>query len=61
MHTSATAQEETPHETEKTIITVSDATKRRAESVINGSTIDPQWRIIIRYAWRLMTRGWLTL
>jgi hypothetical protein len=49
-HTSATAQQETPHETETTIITVSDATKRRAESVINDTTIDPQWRRIIRGA-----------
>jgi hypothetical protein len=49
-HTSATAQEETPHETETTIIPVSDATKRRAESVINDRTIDPQWQTIIRYA-----------
>lgn len=48
-HTSATAQE-TPHETETTIITVSDATKRCAESVINDTTIDPQWRRIIRGA-----------
>jgi hypothetical protein len=47
-HTSATAQEETPHESETTIITVGDATRRRAESVINDRTIDPQWRTIIR-------------
>jgi hypothetical protein len=49
-HSSATAHQETPHETETTIITVSDATKRRAESVINDKTIDPQWRTIIRAA-----------
>jgi len=48
-HTSATALEDTPHETETTIITISDATKRRAESVINDRTIDPQWQTIIRY------------
>jgi hypothetical protein len=47
-HTSATAQEQTPHETETTITTVSDATRRRAELVINDLTIDPQWRTIIR-------------
>jgi hypothetical protein len=47
MHTSATALGDTPHETETTIITVSDATKRRAESVIKDETIDPQWRAII--------------
>jgi hypothetical protein len=52
-HVSATAHQETPHETETTIITVSDATKRRAESVINNRTIDPQWRTIIRAALEL--------
>ena len=50
-HSSATALDEAPHETETTtIITVSDATRRRAESVINDRTIDPQWRTIIRAA-----------
>ena len=53
IHSSATAQEETPHETKTTIITVSDATKRRAESMINDKTIDPQWRTIIRFALEL--------
>ncbi|HEX6717529.1 MAG TPA: hypothetical protein VF088_10475 [Pyrinomonadaceae bacterium] len=48
-HTSATAQE-TPHETETTTITISDALRRRAQSVINDRSIDPQWRTIIRYA-----------
>jgi hypothetical protein len=52
-HTSAPAQEETPHETETTIITVSEATKRRAEAVINDKTIDPEWRTIIRAALEL--------
>ena len=53
-HSSATALDEAPHETETTtIITVSDATKRRAESVINDRTIDPQWRTIIRFALEL--------
>jgi len=51
-HVSATAPEK-PHETETTINTVSDATKRRAESVINDRTIDPQWRTIIRAALEL--------
>jgi hypothetical protein len=51
--TSATALEETPHETETTNITVSDATKHRAESVINDTAIDPQWRTIIRGALEL--------
>ena len=52
-HSSATAHQDTPHETETTKITVSDATKRRAESVINNKTIDPQWRTIIRFALEL--------
>ena len=53
-HSSATALDEAPHETETTtIITVSDATKRRAESVINDKTIDSQWRTIIRFALEL--------
>ena len=49
-HGSATALEETPHETETTQITISDALRRRAQSVINNTSIDPQWRNIIRYA-----------
>lgn len=49
-HGSATALEETPHETETTQITISDELRRRAESVINDRSIDPQWRNIIRYA-----------
>jgi hypothetical protein len=50
MHVSATALEETPHETETTQITISDALRRRAQSVMNDRSIDPQWRNIIRYA-----------
>ena len=49
-HSSATALSETPHETETIQITISDALRRRAEAVINGSLIDPQWRNIVRYA-----------
>jgi len=49
-HVSATALEETPHETETTQITISDELRRRAESVINNRRTDPQWRNIIRYA-----------
>ncbi|HJP90509.1 MAG TPA: hypothetical protein VJ875_01045 [Pyrinomonadaceae bacterium] len=52
-HVSAPAHQDTPHETETTIITVSDATKRRAESVINDTKTDPQWRTIIRAALEL--------
>ena len=49
-HSSATALEETPHETERIQITISDALRRRAQAVIDGSSIDPQWRNIVRYA-----------
>jgi hypothetical protein len=52
-HSSATAHQETPHKAETTMIAVSDATKRRAESMINDKTIDPQWRTIIRFALEL--------
>ena len=52
-HSSAIAHQDTPHETETTKITVSGATKRRAESVINDKMIDPQWRTIIRAALEL--------
>jgi len=47
-HGSATAHE-TPHETETTTIPISDALRRRAQSVINDSSIDPQWRTVISY------------
>ena len=60
-HSSATAHQDTPHETETTIITVSDATKRRAESVINDKTIDPQWRAILRAALELSDAGLIEL
>ena len=49
-HGSAIALEETPHVTETNTITVSDDLRRRAQSVINDRSIDPQWRNIIRYA-----------
>jgi len=49
-HSSATVRVETPHETETTQITISDALRRRAQSVINDNSIDPQWRNIVRYA-----------
>ena len=52
-NTSARALEDIPHEIETTIITISEATKRRAESVINDETIDPQWRTMIRGALKL--------
>ena len=49
-HGSATALEEKPHETETTQTTICDALRRRAQSVMNDRSIDPQWRNIIRYA-----------
>src|SRR5687768_12750779 len=49
-HVSATALEETPYESETTQITISDALRRRAQSVINDRRTDPQWRPIVRYA-----------
>jgi hypothetical protein len=49
-HSSASVRVETPHEIETTQITISDALRRRAQSVINDRSIDPQWRNIIRYA-----------
>ena len=48
-HVSASALE-TPHETETTQITISNALRRRAQSVIYDRSTDPQWRSIIRYA-----------
>ena len=49
-HVSATALEETPHETETTQITITDALRHRALAVINDRRTDPRWRSIIRYA-----------
>ena len=49
-HVSASVRLETPHETETTQITISDALRRRAQSVINDRRTDPQWRSIVRYA-----------
>ena len=49
-HSSASVRVQTPHETETTQIIISDALRRRARSVINDRSIDPQWRNIVRYA-----------
>jgi hypothetical protein len=38
------------HETETTQIAISDALRRRAQSIINDRSINPQWRAIIRFA-----------
>jgi hypothetical protein len=47
-HVSATMREETPHANETTI-TISDALRRRAQSIIDDTSIDPHWRAVIRY------------
>src|SRR5574338_127766 len=49
-HSSASVRVETPHETETNQITISDPLRRRAQSVINDTSIDPRWRNIIRHA-----------
>jgi hypothetical protein len=49
-NTSATALEEAPHITETTGTTrISDALRRRAQSVINDRSIDAESRALIRY------------
>ncbi len=50
-HSSATVREETPHvnRTSRTN-TIINALKRRAQAVLNDTSIDPQSRAIIRYA-----------
>ena len=50
LHSSATALDETPHDLETTQTTISDALRRRAQTVIYDRAIDPQWRVIVRYA-----------
>lgn len=50
-HTSATAREETPHvnRTSRTN-TIMNALKRRAQAVLNDTSLDPKSRAILRYA-----------
>ncbi len=49
--TSATMREETPHANRTTRTkTIIDALTRRAQAVLNDTSIDPQSRAIIRYA-----------
>ena len=52
-HSSATAHEETPHETESTRNTISDALRRRAQSLINDKSIDAQSRALIQYSFEI--------
>jgi hypothetical protein len=47
-HVSATVREETPHANETTI-TISDAVRQQAQSIIDNTTIDPDWRAVIRH------------
>jgi hypothetical protein len=49
-HSSATAHEETPHSIESTQNTISNALRRRAQSVINDKWIDAESRAMVRYA-----------
>jgi hypothetical protein len=50
-HSSAIALNEAPHETETdSTMTISDALKRRAQSIINDRSIDPESRALVRYA-----------
>ncbi|HEX7331394.1 MAG TPA: hypothetical protein VF290_07835 [Pyrinomonadaceae bacterium] len=46
-HTSATAQE--PHANQTRTNTIINALKRRAQAVLNDTSIDPQTRAIVRY------------
>ena len=52
-HGSATVREETPHANEEApherTNTITDAVIRRAQSIINDTSIDRQWRSVIRY------------
>ena len=50
-HNSATLREEAPHTTNSTTInTLTDAVRRRAQSLINDRSIDASDRAFIRYA-----------
>ena len=50
-HGSATLREEKPHVTQPARTnTTTNALRRRAQAVLNDRTIDPQTRVIIRYA-----------
>ena len=47
-HGSATLREETPHANE-TNTTIGEAVRRRAWSIIDDTSIDSRWRVLIRY------------
>ena len=48
--TSASMRADAPQATETIQITISDALRRRAQSIIYDMSIDPEWRAIVRYA-----------
>jgi hypothetical protein len=48
-HSSATTREETPHVSNSTKQTISNALKRRAQSVVKDRSIDAESRALIRY------------
>jgi hypothetical protein len=48
-HTSATAQEHTPHVNQTRTATIIKVLRRRAQAVLNDESIDAQTRAIIRY------------
>lgn len=51
IHSSASVRVETPHGNRTTRTnTIMNALKRRAQAVLNDTSIDPQSRAIIRYA-----------
>jgi len=49
-HSSASVREEAPHLTNTSTTNISNALKRRAQSVINNESIDAQSRAIVRYS-----------
>jgi len=48
-HGSATSREEAPHANETTTNQINDAVRRRAQLIVDDTSIDPQWRAVIRY------------
>jgi len=48
-HSSAAAREKTPHVSQTSGNTISNAVRRRAEAVVKDKTIDAQSRALIRY------------
>lgn len=52
-HSSATAQQDTPHVTQTRTNTIINALKQRAQAVLNDKLIDPESRAIIRYAFEI--------